>query len=374
MQNVVDKVLSIVPSLNVKQKHVLIYILRNIDINLFDDDRKRKLLAIRIADKLLDYTTELAKPQQTKQTKQQQQQQQQESEGRSQSQQSGQQSSRSEQQSKLMAKLIAETEHVVEQNYIDKPIFDKLRRAYLYLDSRNRILTTENWSKFSWYYTIDRTINQGVITNVLGFSNIIAMKLLQPILPKASNLITTNQRISILIEEFAYYAHNRKYHWLCRYTDEYKLHDGFDPNPPLRKINVNVSDGIFKFPEPVNFNGTLTLTFGNPTDLVVFNRDRDVGTVSAYGATTTITVVNPHNLLDGDLVKISGFTTGTLSYDNNSINTLDGLYVTVTSGNTFTIPVDTSSGAVSWILNQPVNVFYDVFRVTAGLEFIYYSE
>ena len=249
-------------------------------------------------------------------------------------------------------------------------IVSNVKKAYIVLDSRNRRLESTDWSKFSWYYGGSRVIQQGQVTSTLPFNNIIAMQLYQPIIPRGTGLLTSTQRISVLLEEldgYAYISDNRRYHWLFRYNNLYNS---------TRSLNLNLNeynDGLFKFPTAVNLIGGITFSFGNPSDQVTFIRDRDTASTSAYGASTTIQTVNPHNLVNGDVVIITGFSTGFPEYfDNNIVNNLEGFVVTVVSPNHFTIPVDTS--AIPVLLPITYNVFYNAFRFIAGIEFTYIDQ
>jgi hypothetical protein len=251
------------------------------------------------------------------------------------------------------------------------------KKAYISLDSKNRRLDIRDPSVFSWYYSVARIAGQqGTVSSTSPIKKIIAIKLYQPVIPATSNLDPISQRVSILINEFKNYAYINNggfpYHWMFRWSYTNNT-SGLAP----RHVDLNLDefgDGIYKFPKPLNLYDSITLTFGNPNEQMIFNRDRDEGIVSSYGATTTITMNNQHNLNTGDLVYIKGFTTNTQSYNNLNINTVYGLIVNVIGLSTFTVPVDTSSVDVSWIANQPIECFYAPFRLLMPMEIVYMDD
>ena len=264
-------------------------------------------------------------------------------------------------------------EHAIITTYISKGspyniIPSQIIKTYICLDSRNRRLDTTDWNKFSWYYFDSKLNSQGVVYSTVPLQNIIAMQLYQPVIPSPNESLATTTRISVLIEELKYFAFmatiERSYHWLCR----------FNPSTPTptQHLELNIDDfnnGLFTFPHPIRTINEFTITLGDPINLFTFNIDRDNAIVSGYGATTTITTTNNHQLVNGNIVYINGFDTASSNYDNDLINTVNGLAITVTGLNTFTIPVNTSSGLVTWIPNQPITVFYGCRRLSLCLEF-----
>lgn len=281
------------------------------------------------------------------------------------------------------AKILLSGKQVTKEDIISSDVvlpYNKIHsnivKVYVCLDSRYR---RSDVSDFSWYYSNSRELQNGVVTSTIPAKNILAMKLYQPVIPLDSinNLYTSMPKISVLVEElssFSFIANRtRRYHWLCRV---YPTEATTKPDTTAAGINhyeldiFDFNKGLFRFPMPVNLYNSITLTFGDPTDKITFKNDRDTGRVTTYGASTIITMDSAHDLPVDCIVYITGFTTNTPSYDNNNINSVTGIRISAVAGNTFTIPVDTSSGAVSWIVNQPVSVFYGARRMVTGLELI----
>ena len=242
------------------------------------------------------------------------------------------------------------------------------KKAYICLDSFNRRTDTDNQSKvYSWYYTEQRTTTPGFVTSTAPIANITSIRLYQPSLPAWSQLNSTG-RVSIYFREFGVYAYisanSQPYHYLLRYSSSIVSSRFIDLN--LEEFN----NGVFIFQKPITKLDTLSVSFGNPNATILFNNDRGTGVVSAYGATTTFTMVNTHNLVTNDVVYISGFKTNTVGYDAGINNSL-GYQVTVVNTYSFRIAVNTSSGSVAWIANAPVSCFYAPFRVIMPLEITY---
>lgn len=255
---------------------------------------------------------------------------------------------------------------------IKRELFPKTTfyKSYVVLDSRyKRKDIGESGDKFSWYYVLNKQVLNETFTTSVPIENVVSIKLLQPIIPISSLLTTDSQRVSILIEELrtsAFIASNsRRYHFLCRYTNSLS---GFSPARHIDLQTEGFNDGEYHFDSPVNLYNSITLSFGNPDTLLTFNPDTQSGTVTTYGATTEITTPSDHNLQTGDIVYVSGFDTGTPSYDNDNVNTEFGHTITVTAATTFTIPVDTSSGSVSWTPSQPVSLYYPAFSLIIPME------
>lgn len=241
------------------------------------------------------------------------------------------------------------------------------KKAYLCLDSFNRRVNNDNQSTiYSWYYTEYRSTTPGFVTTTAPLSNITSIRLYQPSLPAWPQLNATG-RVSIYFREFGIYAYlssnSQPYHYLLRYTQSAISNRFVDLN--LEEFN----NGIFIFHKPITKLDTLSISFGNPNETIIFNNDRDTGTVTAYGATTTFTMSQPHNLVTGDVVYISGFATLTPGYDAGINNTL-GYQITYINTTSFRIAVNTSSGSI-WIPNARVTCFYAPFRVILPLEITY---
>jgi hypothetical protein len=219
-----------------------------------------------------------------------------------------------------------------------------INTAYFILDTRYRVLTNSGTTYFTWTHINNLTRRQGTINSVGNVKDVISMKLSQFRMPAVASADTPYKRISILIHEFetqSFAAHeNRRYHFLGTLEDH-------NPAPGWVEINpCDNCDGEFKFNKPINHIDTITISLSSPLEPIIFDNDRDIGQITTYGNPTIIEFPNSHNLLDGDVVYITNYSSINPIDDYialNGININKGLVATVTTATEITIPVDTSS-------------------------------
>lgn len=136
----------------------------------------------------------------------------------------------------------------------------------------------------------------------------------------------------------------------------------YDFNSLLRKLDSDLGVASLALPKDyfyTNFKAskgsnlrTKLVTLATELDSLAFGFNNYLSLISDYNSTitsisstnpTTITSVNPHNLFTGRVVTISG---------SNSIRNINGTFeITVTGGNTFTIPLNVSTvgNTGSWV-------------------------
>lgn len=111
----------------------------------------------------------------------------------------------------------------------------------------------------------------------------------------------------------------------------------------------------------------------------LYNFGPDVFSISSFtnaNPTELTTTVN-HNLINGDVVYISGFKNGSINFINNLINE-NGYSVTVTGLDTFTIPVDLSAelaqqpitGTVTYLLGSHASVVRSLTTMTGSVPIV----
>lgn len=238
------------------------------------------------------------------------------------------------------------------------------QKHYIVLDSRYRLLTTNGTSVFRWQYIDNVNSRQGTVNTVGTIRNLVGMKLYQPVFPNKS-LNSMTQRLSILIEEFAAQSFiasaERRYHFITRTT----------PTSNGKYVECQTedfNDGVYKFHTPVTTFDTLTVTFGDPLDIISLSYDRANVTFS-YGLTTTVTCPIAHNLASGDRVFLSDFTTDAPAVDKiyiDAVNDKFGLAVTVTSPTAFTLPVNTST--ITPTAGLTIECYFAAFRFILAFE------
>ncbi len=142
---------------------------------------------------------------------------------------------------------------------------------YLVLDSNYRD-TTEELSnqirKFTWKYTPTQNIVEPGFCNSVGvIRDVVGMRMYQPRVPYLAGMNTSSKRVSVLVEEFAAQAfigeNGRRFHFLLR------------PNYSTAGTSVELStedynDGIFNFRKPFTTFDKMTISFGDPLNILTF--------------------------------------------------------------------------------------------------------
>jgi hypothetical protein len=256
------------------------------------------------------------------------------------------------------------------------------KKNHILLDSRYRIFTEQSSvdiNKFSWNYvqksqsTIDGSVN--IIGNT---RDIVALRIFPFRIPYTKSADNKYQRISVFIEELgsqSFIGHEqRKFHFMLNSVVDTEFID----------VGTDLDDqSYFWFEKPITTLDTLTISFGNPLEPIVFERDRDFCGIDYFSITplTQITTEKNHNLSNGDRVYFTNFNVGAVNpllidqviiNENikNTINSISGHLVTVINSTQFSIPVDTSN-IQNPIANIRFKVFYGSKRLFLPFEIIY---
>jgi len=255
------------------------------------------------------------------------------------------------------------------------------KKNHILLDSRYRIFleqSVENISKFQWNYIQKSQITINGSVNVIGnVRDIIGLRIYPFRIPYAPSADNKYAKISVFIEELSaqsFIAHeNRKFHFMMNATID----------SDFITLDADVYNGFFWFEKPITSLSTLTVSFGNPLELITFNNDRDWVTIDYFIASPSsqITTEKNHNLQNGDRVYFTGFDVlplnpilinQTVINENikHSINSVNGHLITKINSTTFSIPFD-SSQIQSPIVNQRFRCFYGSKRLFVPIELIY---
>lgn len=216
------------------------------------------------------------------------------------------------------------------------------KTAYMFLDSRYRILDDDGTASFRWNFVNNATYTQGTVNVIGDIKDITSIKVFPTKIPYVSQADNNYTRVTMFIEEFSAQAfigqENRKFHFV------------FAPEIQDRYIDLNPKDnnaGLFKFKNPITHVETITVSFGSPLQPIVFDLDRQTMVIESYGTVTRLTCAYAHNLLTGDLVYISNFKTNntTSAIDtiiSSAINKSSGIIITYVTDYIFSIDVDSS--------------------------------
>lgn len=150
-------------------------------------------------------------------------------------------------------------------------------RYYVVMDSDYRVQdsSTNNISRFKWNYTDSLNLQDGFVNSDGNIHDVIGMRLYQPRIPYSAAMVTTAKRVSVLIEEFGSQAfigeNGRRFHFLMR--------PNFDPTfPAPSSIEISTedyNDGLFHFRKPITTFDSLTVSFGDPLDIIEFTAPFD---------------------------------------------------------------------------------------------------
>lgn len=246
----------------------------------------------------------------------------------------------------------------------------KIRHNYLFLDSRYRITSYGQISKFQWNYINNLSRDQGSANTYGTIRDIISLRVMPIRIPYLADADTDLQRVSMYIEELApqgYVAHeNRRFHFLFSVETSGNWMNLYAPD---------YNDGYYHFDDPVTRLDSFTISFGSPLEPLVFDPDRAKYTI-VYGAlVTTITTDIDHNIITGDVVHFSDFTTTNPVADAeiiSIINRSQGHHITFVANNVFTIPIN-SAGTNPVPPGVNVNVYFDAKRLIIPMEITYLS-
>jgi hypothetical protein len=121
-------------------------------------------------------------------------------------------------------------------------------------------------TRFTWNYAPTQNIQMGFCNSIGEIKNAIAMRLYQPRIPYVNTMNTNAKRVSLLIEEFSaqsFSAENgRRFHFILR------PNTFTGPNVELSVEDLN--DGIYTFKRPITEFNTLSISFGNPLNIITF--------------------------------------------------------------------------------------------------------
>lgn len=249
-----------------------------------------------------------------------------------------------------------------------------LRTNYVILDTRYRILDNDGTKYFSWNHVNNTSRAQGSINTVGNIRDIVALRVFPFRTPYLPTLDTTYHKVSMLIREFQAQSfvgqENRRFHFM------------FNPVISGNSIFLDPcdnNDGYYRFGQPITQMDNITIDFGSPLEDVIFDPDRARGYASNYGVNleTEFTTSSPHNLITGDAIYISDFS----SLNNlatpvvtNTINRTTGFPAIVMSQYIFKIQLNSISmnpfiegGGVVTLTNDHIdNLTLNITNLSTG--------
>ena len=241
---------------------------------------------------------------------------------------------------------------------------------YIYLDTRQRNLSASaGINTFVWNEDNTANTGQGNFTYLGVVRDIVQIRVMPFRIPYPSDGSADNgfRQINLSFEEFRNQAYigrnNRRFHIIFDVTID-GTYIELDP--------YEVNNGDFNFDKPITTLNQLTVSFGNPINIINFDVDR-LFCAFTYGAVTTVSFTEDHNLVTGDTVSFTDFNTADPSTDAPVIaemNSTLGHIITKLNDLEFEIAVDTST--ITPIPDLNIVCIFDskTFQIPIQLTFI----
>jgi hypothetical protein len=237
-----------------------------------------------------------------------------------------------------------------------------LQRKSLLLSRRD---ATEIDGTFRWSLLQTGMPNPPEIIMKAAISKISYLKLGKFSVPPSGVLFTSAGQISVKIAEI-------KQSFALTGME----HDGFQFVSCLEKNTVTErpqtdSEHLAFFRPSLNMLDTITLSFGNPRNLVDFHPLKNNAVVTP-GSPTTLTFSSQHFVTANSFVYISGFATDSVDDHQTAkqMNRSKGHFATVSSTTELTVPIDTS--ILSGTITGTVEVTFDFHDFSIPIELGYF--
>ena len=244
------------------------------------------------------------------------------------------------------------------------------RSAYITMDSKYRLTSNDGTAEIVWNFLNNSSINaQGAVNSIGQVQNLIGMKIHRFRIPYLDLADNSHKKVTLLIEEFraqSYIAQEGR-----------RFHFQFSPEVDGNQINLipwppGIEQGVFNFRTPITQINTLTASFGAPLTQIIFDRDRLPAAVT-HTANGLFTTADPHNLLTGDYVSFTDFTSGAAAVDEqiiDQVNNPNGNSVVVIDPFNFEINVDLTAITVP-TAPQVIAAYFESKRIIIDLELLY---
>jgi hypothetical protein len=235
------------------------------------------------------------------------------------------------------------------------------------LDTRNRLLNITARDRYGWYINnAGFAGQQGNIQLQDTLQEVIKMQISPFWIPCNNALNNYYGKIRMLIKEFSSQSITINEFPFADSTAPMTYQYHFEFEAKRRNKNklylVPVHD-TFIFRTSYAQVNALTVVFRAPFNTVDFDNDRLTMTVSS----ALIAVVSssvPHNLATGDIVYFTNYNSVSTTL-NNTVNNLNGYFITKLSPTTFSVPIDTTAAGVPVVSD----VYFGSKRIVMQIEF-----
>lgn len=241
--------------------------------------------------------------------------------------------------------------------------YESLKRdEYIFIDSRYQNTVNNDNTRILFNLIANNKIrsdNGGIIIG-RNIKDIVSIEVSPFTIPYNSRFVNFYNKITMTINEWA--------------SNSYEAYEGgqfhfiFD----IEKIDNNLIhltpvDNVYTFSKPMNYIDSFTLSFGGMLTKLELDKDRQlVKSIDYTNQFGLLTFNEPHKLVTGDLVHISGFTTPDPARDVeliNEVNRLSGH--TIVKKNSYSIFINVNLSLARYAVPLGSNIFpIDTFTQT----------
>jgi hypothetical protein len=234
-------------------------------------------------------------------------------------------------------KLATETDQINFTKIFNLPSL--LRDSNILIDSRYQNLANTDRSNIPFTIVNNsktKIPGSGIITSIGLIQDILEIEIFPFSIPYISAADNYYKKITMSILELSSIS-------IDAYEDS-QFHFMFKSEKNKNLIDLTPINSVFRFYKPIAELTNFTLRFGSPLNPIVFDKDRLYTSNIDYTANPGIlTFSENHNLLSGDIIYITQFTTDDPARDFNIINEINdknGHLCTRTNNLSISINVD----------------------------------
>lgn len=243
-----------------------------------------------------------------------------------------------------------------------------LRDSNILLDSRYQNIS--NPDKTQMQFTIMnnsklKVPGSGIITSIAPMRDILEIEIFPFSIPYSANADNYYHKITLSILELASIS-------IDSYED-CQFHFMFTATNNKNLIDLVPVNSIFRFYKPITNLTNLTLRFGTPLYPITFHDDRLRTSKITYTNPCVLKFANDHNLISGDLVYITDFSSLNVTQDVNiikSFNDENGFLCSRISHNEISINVNATQVQFP-DPNLSINVYFGSKRILLPLRIRY---
>ncbi len=214
-----------------------------------------------------------------------------------------------------------------------------LRDSNILIDSRYQNLANSDRSRIPFTIvnnTKTKIPGSGIITSIGLIQDIVEIEIFPFSIPYISAADNYYKKITMSILELSSIS-------IDAYEDS-QFHFMFKAEKNKNLIDLTPINSVFRFYKPIAKLIDFTLKFGSPLNPIIFDKDRLYTSFIDYTSNPGIlTFSEDHNLLSGDIIYITNFTSANPAKDFNIINEInnkDGHLCTRTNNLSISINAD----------------------------------